>query len=198
MKDRYSLFTPYYSFLANLIFGQRLFKAKRYFVHEVSSKNILIIGGGDGTDYRDLSEQLTGEYWELSDSMLAKAKNNLASSKLLFQLGDFCAKEKQYDEVWLHFVLDTIPDQELEKLMREIKKALKPEGLINFVDFFPPKKRLHRVLQFLQITYFKLVAKHRRNDLPDYEKLFNSFNFLKNKEKSWMHSWVKTQVWKNA
>lgn len=198
MKDRYSFFTPYYSILVKVIFGQRLRYAKTYFVDEVLGKNILIIGGGDGQDYIAYSKELTGEYWELSASMLAKSKKNLASSRLKFCLGDFQARKSEFDEIWLHFVLDTIPDKELGELMIEVKKALKPDGVINFVDFYQPKTKRHRTIHFLQISFFRLIASHRRKDMPAYEQFFSQNNLQKLAEKEWMSGWVKTQLWGNV
>lgn len=198
VKDHYSLFTPYYSILVKVIFGQRLCLAKRYFIQQISGKNILIIGGGDGLDYKADAKDLQGEYWELSASMLDKSEANLSGSNLKFHLGDFKAKKQKFDEIWLHFVLDTIPDKELVDLMLQVKNALKPDGKINFVDFYHPRKKRHRMIHYLQISFFKLIASHRRKDIPDYVRFFTHNNLQLVEEKSWMDGWVKSQLWENG
>ena len=74
VKDRYSFIAPFYSFLAKLIFGNDLKELKTQFVANLEQKKILIIGGGDGLDYWDFQADLSGEYWEISEAMLGKAK----------------------------------------------------------------------------------------------------------------------------
>jgi SAM-dependent methyltransferase len=198
VKDHYILLSPYYSILVKLIFGQRLSRAKRYFIEEVATKNILIIGGGDGLDYRHDAEALQGDYWELSHSMLNKARKNLANSNLKFHLGNFHAVEPEFDEIWLHFVLDSISDAELGRLVAEVKKALKPDGIVNFVDFYHPKKKRYRMINFLQISFFRIVASHIRKDIPDYHQFFTQNNLQKIAEKKWMDGWIKSQLWRNG
>jgi hypothetical protein len=143
-----------------LVFGSNLKKLKTVFLEDSSQKKILIIGGGDGLDYVDFQSDLIGEYWELSDAMLRKAKKNLSESKLEFHLGHFKANLKnQFDEVWLHFVLDTMSDDEIISLLIEIRKGITPAGRIYLVDFFKTQNLFQRFLTQIIITFFRLVAK---------------------------------------
>lgn len=199
MKDNYSLLAPFYNLLTKLVFGEQLMLAKNHFVEDLSSKKILIIGGGDGLDYQDFQSQLSGEYWEISQAMLSKVKVNLAESDLTFHLGFFQAeKGKLFDEVWLHFVLDTMKDEEIASLLGEIGKSFKPDGRIYIADFFAPKNLYQQFLNRSMITFFRIVTKHKRASIPDYEKIFLANNWKKNSEKEFMEGWVKAQVWKPA
>jgi len=196
VKDHYSFLAPFYNRLTKLVFGDQLMLAKTNFAENLSRKRILIIGGGDGLDYQQFQDQLSGEYWEISQAMLSKAKINLAESDLTFHLGFFQAtNEKEFDEVWLHFVLDTMRDEEIASLLGEIRKSLTPEGKIYLADFFAPKSTYQRILQGAMITFFRLLANHRRANLPDYEKIFLANNWKKNLEKVFLKGWVKAQVW---
>ncbi|UZD21098.1 class I SAM-dependent methyltransferase [Algoriphagus halophytocola] len=195
MKDQYSLLAPWYSSLVKFIFGQKLKEAKLCFLDDAKSKRVLIIGGGDGLDYAEIEADISGEYWELSDSMLKKAKANLQFSQLDFRLGNFEAGKKS-DEVWLHFVLDTLPDEAIESLLEEIKLALKAGGRIVFADFFRPKNYRQKFLNQVMITFFRLVAGHHRKDLPDYSGFFSKKGFSKTEEQRFMEGWVKAQVWR--
>ncbi|WP_425636330.1 class I SAM-dependent methyltransferase [Algoriphagus yeomjeoni] len=196
MKDNYSFLTPFYNPLTKLIFGEQLMLAKRCFVSNLTGKKILIIGGGDGLDYQVLQENLSGEYWEISQSMLNRAKVNLGKSDLSFHLDFFQAKEgKVFDEVWLHFVLDTMLDKEIESLLGEIRKSLKPEGKIYLADFFAPKNNRHRFIHQAMISFFRLVTKHKRANLPDYEQLLQSNDWEKTIDKEFLKGWVKAQIW---
>lgn len=197
MKDLYSSIASSYSSLAKLIFGQALFKAKVYFIEPSISKNLLIAGGGDGVDYQGFSTQLQGDYWEMSSSMLDLAKQNLEQSDLAFHLGDFGQSKKSgYDEVWLHFVLDTLPDLELVSFLKKVKALVKPDTLIHLVDFFPPQTLWQRVIQFAMMQFFRIAASHPRNDIPDYEHHLESLGFKKVKEKIWKKGWIRSQIWK--
>lgn len=196
MKDQYSLLTPWYSSLVKVVFGTKLKDSKLCLLKNTDSKKVLIIGGGDGLDYTEIAAGISGEYWELSRSMLKKAKVNLQLSQLDFHLGHFEAGKK-FDEVWLHFLLDTMPDQAIESLLEEIKTALNANGRIVFADFFLPKKYRQKFLNQVMINFFRIIAGHHRKNLPDYEKLFSKKGFLKTDERSYMTGWVKAQIWKS-
>ncbi len=196
MKDRYSLLAPWYSSLVKLIFGGKLRKSKLCLLENTASKNVLIVGGGDGLDYTEIAPDISGEYWELSASMLKKAKENLQLSQLDFHLGNFKAGKK-FDEVWLHFVLDTMPDQAIESLLEEIRLAVEGDGRIVLADFFQPVIRSQLIINQVMISFFRLVAGHQRKDLPEYQKFLSKNGFLKTEERVFMGGWVKTQVWRS-
>src|SRR5690606_36801874 len=131
--------------------------SKWHFLENIAGKKVLISGGGDGLDYQSFRNNLSGEYWEISRSMLRKAEVNLKESGLSFHLGYFQAeKEKEFDEVWLHFVLDTMSDKEIESLLREIRICLKAEGTIYLADFFTPQNFYQRFKQGSMISFFRL------------------------------------------
>ena len=196
MKDQYSLLAPFYNRLTKLVFGDQLKWAKTCFAENLSGKKVLIIGGGDGLDYRICQDEFEGEYWEISRSMLQKSKINLEESGLSFRLGFFQAeKVNVFDEVWLHFVLDTMLDEEIESLLQEIRKSLKPKGKIYLADFFVPQSLSQRVINWNMITFFRLMVNHKRANLPDYEEILQRQNWVKNYEKEFLKGWVKAQLW---
>ncbi|MEN2283287.1 methyltransferase domain-containing protein [Algoriphagus sp. SE2] len=196
MKDSYQLIAPYYNLLTKLVFGKHLREAKTCFISSLKSKKILIIGGGDGLDYQEIQSDLTGEYWELSSSMLELAKGNLQKSELHFYLGDFQRKEDMlFDEVWFHFVLDTMSDEEIEGMLNEIKAVLTDKGRLYFVDFFQPVTTKQKLLNQVMIKFFRLFASHKREDIPDYEIILkkNGWTFIEGK--GFLKGWVKAQLW---
>ncbi len=197
MKDDYSFIAPFYNRLAKLTFGRKLWEAKNCFVSEVEGKKILLIGGGDGLDYLGKSKNLTGQYWEKSQGMLDLAKENLSESDLSFHLGEFRSEEKIFfDEVWLHFVLDTMNDHEISDLLNELAKVLKSNGSVYFADFFKPKSLWQKGIHQMMIQFFRVFAAHKRKNIPDYEKIFLQNNWKKSEEKSLMKGWVKAQIWR--
>lgn len=199
MKDSYGFIAPYYNRLAKLVFGDQLAVAKSSYISDLKGKKILIIGGGDGKDYQEFQKDLRGEYWELSESMLELAKKYLPNSYLNFHRGYFKQKDNQtYDEIWLHFVLDTMLDEEILELLDQLKTSLNPSGHIFFVDFFQPTTKKNRALQFIMISFFRLVAQHKRKNIPKYEELFKRSLWNKEKEQPFLKGWVKAQLWKNS
>ncbi|SIO22629.1 class I SAM-dependent methyltransferase [Algoriphagus halophilus] len=199
MKDSYGFIAPYYNRLAKLVFGNQLALAKQSFISDLRKKKVLIIGGGDGKDYQIYQEGLQGDYWELSQAMLELAKKNLPKSSLNFQWGYFRQVEDQtYDEIWLHFVLDTMLDSEIVELLDQLKKSLVPSGSIFLVDFFQPTTLKSKVLQFLMISFFRIAAQHKRKNTPDYEELFKRCLWEKEEEHIFLKCWIKAQLWKKS
>lgn len=199
MKEFYSFIAPFYSSLAKLVFGNDLNDLKTRFVANLYQKKILIIGGGDGLDYREFQSDLSGEYWELSEAMLRKAKRNLEQSKLTFKLGDFKSNpEDQFDEIWLHFVLDTFPDVELERFLLEIKKTLKPDSKIYLADFFNPQSNVQQIIHSSMLVFFRLFTQHQRTDVPDYGVFFEKAGFGKLAEIKKRKGWIRAQIWANT
>lgn len=198
MKDHYSFLAPSYNRLTKLVFGDQLMQAKTCFMDNLPEKRHLIIGGGDGFDYKNFQSELSGEYWDISNAMLSKAKVNLAKSSLTFHLDFFQAqKGRLFDEVWLHFVLDTLEDEEIVCLLEEIRKCIKPEGRIYLADFFAPKNSYQRFVNKSMITFFRIVVNHKRATIPDYEGIFRRQNWKKNSEKEFLKGWVKAQLWQS-
>ncbi|EAZ81442.1 methyltransferase domain-containing protein [Algoriphagus machipongonensis] len=197
MKDDYGFIAPYYNRLAKMLFGKKLWEAKNCFVSEVEDKKILIIGGGDGFDYKEVSKNLSGQYWDKSQRMLDLAKENLSESELSFHLGEFTSNEKVlFDEIWLHFVLDTMDDQEISSLINGLSKVIQKSGSIYFADFFKPISIYQKGMHLLMIQFFRVFAGHKRKNIPDYEKIFLQNSWKKSDGKSFMKGWIRSQIWK--
>lgn len=194
MKDHYSFIASWYSDLAKFVFGTTLKDSKLMFAGELQGKKILFIGGGDGSDYRDIQHDIQGEYWELSASMLDQARGNLVNSGLIFHLGNFIS-DRKFDLVCLPFVLDTLPDEELESLLFSLKRNLKPGGKVFLSDFFQPVNFRQKVLHWSMISFFRFATGHRRKDIPAYELAFERAGFILSQEKKLLKGWVRAQLW---
>lgn len=196
MKDHYSLIASRYSDLAKFVFGTTLKESKLMFACDFPGKKLLFIGGGDGSDYMEIQEEIQGEFWELSQSMLDEARKNLQKSGLSFHLGNFDSDEK-FDLICLPFVLDTLPDEELESLLFSLKKNLNSDGKVFLSDFFQPVSFRQKVLHWSMIQFFRLLTGHRRKDIPDYDLAFGKAGFILSKEKKLLKGWVKAQIWES-
>ncbi len=161
------------------------------------SKEVLIIGGGDGQDYGAIREKLSGDFWELSEAMLDLARVNLKDSNLRFHHGNFSESEvNAYDEIWLHFVVDTLKDEDIESFLDEVKKRLKPSGTVVLVDFFSPSNWRQAVLHSLMLRFFQWTTDHPRKNIPDYESFFQKAGFKIQTEVKFKQGWVRSQRWR--
>ncbi|MDF2158793.1 class I SAM-dependent methyltransferase [Algoriphagus sp. CAU 1675] len=197
MKDAYRYLAWIYTPLSKLVFGKKLQEAKTCFLTDFSGKKMLILGGGDGFDYKPMQKQLQGDFWEISTSMLERAKRNLPTSSLNFHLGKF-ESEESYNLILLPFVLDTLRDDDLEALLFKLNGNLKKGGRIFLSDFFGPKHFHQKIMQKLMIGFFRLLTSHPRKDLPDYKSYLNPLGFSLIEEKIWSDGWIRAQLWEKT
>ncbi len=195
MKDPYSSVAPFYSFLVNLVFGSGLREAKLSNLGNRNLGKILIIGGGDGKDYKHLKLPMNGDFWEKSEAMLELAKKNLTNSGLNFHLGDFSKSDaKDYEEIWLHFVLDTLENDELADFLQTCRSKLSSDGKVYFADFYPPVSRWQKLVHGIMISFFRVSTGYQRKEVPDYDRFFTKIGFAKAKEKTLKKGWIRSSV----
>jgi len=194
MSDTYGFLAPIYQPLSTLVFGEDLVAANSVFSTFSRGKHSLIIGGGDGVAYRDWDRDFSGEYWDTSLKMAELAKQNLRRSKVRVSCGSWPGAG-EFDVVMLPFVLDTLPDQAIEKLIDQIADSLNPGGKVILSDFFSPKTCSQRLLQGLMIAGFRVFAKHPRTDLPDFERFFEEKSWRLLDEQTWRKGWVRARVY---
>ncbi|KPQ20174.1 MAG: hypothetical protein HLUCCX10_00220 [Algoriphagus marincola HL-49] len=195
MKDQYRFISSTYQALTSLVFGQKLKRANAMHFSKIPNKAVLIIGGGDGSNFKPIEAELEGEYWELSPSMLSKAIKNLRQSNLSFHLGHFNSLS-EFDLIFLPFVLDTMGDQEMLKFLEKVKKNVRSDGLLILSDFFFPSTYYQKMITWMMIRFFQLFASHSRGDLPDLERLLSKAGFCLMEEKKWEGGWIRSQIWR--
>lgn len=194
MSDAYRLLAPWYSRLSRLVFGEKRKEANRYFFQQTPLGRVLILGGGDGTDYRGLEGSLRGAYWEKSEAMLRLARKNLEKADLAFHLGAFSGAEK-FDLICLPFVLDSFLDEELDAMLKKIRSNLTEKGMVVFSDFFPPDTTWQRVLLCIMLLAHRILVAYRRKDLPDYTRFFEKNGWELVSEKTWGKGWIRAQCY---
>lgn len=194
VKDRYRLLAPFYTKISQMVFGDVIHQATTYYLSKIPKKSVIIIGGGDGNHFREIQNELKGEYWELSSSMLKRAQKNLSESQLTFHLGDFKSQEK-VSCVIFPFVLDTVPDDEIEQLLMDVSYNLEKGGILLLSDFFRKAGFFHDFLTGLMIRIFRVLTAHKRKDLPDYSKFLSQHGFELIAEKQFKKGWIRSQLW---
>ncbi len=104
------------------------------FIREPLTDNmqVLEVGTGTGLVAREIADKVKSvEATDFSEEMIAQAKNIEHSSNIIFSCADVFSlpfSENQFDVVVVANVLHIIPNP--EKAMQEIKRVLKPNGLL--------------------------------------------------------------------
>ncbi|GAB3231727.1 class I SAM-dependent methyltransferase [Algoriphagus aestuariicola] len=194
MSDDYGFLAPFYQPLSRLVFGKDLIAANSCFSSFAQDRHSLIIGGGDGSAYKDWDGRYTGEYWDTSAKMAELAGRNLKKSRIRVHCGHWLG-DGTFDVVFLPFVLDTLLDSEIDELVRQVHAALKPGGRVILSDFFTPATFFQRALQRLMLISFRLFTNHRRKDLPEYANYFDSDAWEKESSKVWRKGWIRAQLY---
>lgn len=194
MSDAYGFLAPIYQPLSRLVFGRDLLDANQAFSVLGSGKKCLIIGGGDGVAYRDWGADYRGEYWDYSPKMAELAKQNLSRTRIQVNCGKWPGRG-EFDVVFLPFVLDTIPEQEIGKIILQIRLCLAPKGKVVVSDFFPPRTFNQMLIQQMMILGFRVLAAHPRRDLPNISQRMKQAGFSLRNEKIWRKGWIRAQVY---
>jgi len=58
MKDQYRFISSTYQALTSLVFGQKLKRANAMHFSKIPNKAVLIIGGGDGSNFKPIEAEL--------------------------------------------------------------------------------------------------------------------------------------------
>lgn len=197
MSDAYGFLAPIYQPLSRFVFGRDLIEANLAFNDLARGKKCLIIGGGDAVAYKDWDTDFDGEYWDSSSKMAEMAKVNLAKTKIRVNSGKWPGNGK-YDAVFLPFVLDSIPEEEIGKIIFQISFCLSSKGKVVVSDFFPPQTFVQSFIQRLMIFGFRVFSAHPRKDLPDIPPLMDQAGFRLVDEKVWRKGWIRTQVYEQS
>jgi len=180
---------PKYDDLAEWMFGGALKSASTKFLGDLpKNSRILLLGGGTGYLLRKLLEE--SEPSEIINIDISAAMQDMSKDAV----SDHPAKEiihffegkvfdwtdeAQFDVVITPFVLDCIPDGELQETVKKLFGLLRHEGHWLHVDFRIPEngrnrrrgKRLAKILYF----YFNWHCKLGRWNLPSWGVVFGTY-----------------------
>nr|WP_255679999.1 methyltransferase domain-containing protein [Methanosarcina sp. DH2] len=112
---------------------------------------------------------------DLSEAMLdvAKKKNKFKNAK--FEVADatnLLFEDNSFDVSSISFALHDMPLSIREKVLKEMVRVTRPEGIIVIVDYDLPKNRIGKFLIYHFIALFE--AEYYKNFIKsDFEALFN-------------------------
>ena len=177
----------FYDFLARMVYGNTLEKAKHSLIFTIQpNTRVLIVGGGTGATLEYLNTHCTGihvDYVEPSSGMLKKATkrsiNDLEISFYNLPIEQFSGLGN--DAVITEFFFDMFEEPQLENNLRHIKKMLHKDGIWLDTDFRKTSNRFHKLLTKMMIVFFRATVgmkmKHLLETLPVFSR-----NGLKLKE----------------
>ena len=199
-RNTYDALAPYYDFLS-LLLGKSYRDSKLLYLDQLKEGDqVLYLGGGTGANLASILEGIgrTGKiyYIEASAQMIGKAKKRITpeqlSSIVFLHQSEFSKIPKHaYDVVLTQFFLDILPEEEIEKLLRELDRRTNSDTRWIFLDFFPvaEKKWLIKTM----IWFFRLSTGNPRKDLPAYAYYFGYYGWEVEEKKSLKSGFI--QAW---
>lgn len=187
----------FYDFLKRLVFGKQLEKASNHFLNQISpNSKILLIGGGTGKILRNFNPSHQIKYLELSEAMIAKAKNINSKASVEFINADvleWTANDK-FDYIITPFVLDCFNEVQLNLILSKLKSTLYKDGEWIQTDFYP-KKRTHRFLIKIMYGFFRFATNLKTTELADFDSLFKKYNFICKRKALFCCSMVESKIY---
>jgi len=181
----YDILAPYYDRLAVLFVGKHIQHAQlKMLSHLSASKKLLILGGGTGWILPHLfrvNPKLEIHWIDTSEKMIARARTCAGNYPLIKFINgnETNVPDRDYDAVLTHFYVDLFTDEQLGKLIGEIKTRLTSNANWLVTDF-----EVHTTLQQIKVSlmywFFRLVTGLKTRALPLWYKVFveRGFNVL--------------------
>jgi len=184
----YNKIVWFYDFVARLIFGNKLIIAERTFLGEIKDNDkVLIIGGGTGeiiAYLNELKKHLTVDYVDISSKMMREAKKREGGKLSLsfYQQSILDFDGQGYDIIIANFFFDQFKQDKAQEIANYLHKKLKPSGILLFSDFIISQHIVDKILLFMMILFIRLTAHLAITTLPNYDQLFATAGFKKQKE----------------
>ena len=199
-RNTYDALAPYYDFLS-LLLGKSYRESKLLYLDQLKEGDqVLYLGGGTGSNLPEILGRIGPDgsvhYIEASCQMIKKAKKRVTpeqrSSIVFLHQSEFSKiPEHTYDVVLTQFFLDILPEDEIEKLFKELDKRVSPNTRWVFLDFFPVAGR--KWLIKIMIWFFRLSTGNPRKDLPAYAYYFGYYGWEVEEKKSLKSGFI--QAW---
>lgn len=176
-KNSFDRIAPYYDNLAKLVFGNILKEAQRTYLPVIPPRaRVLIMGGGTGWLLKDLLAGNAGcqvTYLEASRKMVDLSRRRLTDTeqnRVLFIVDDNLQKvmHETFDVVVCHFFLDLFVEDQLRRVITQLRERLSPGGLFLLCDFQHTGKWSHALLEKVMYWGFRLTCGIQAYQLHDY------------------------------
>ena len=178
----------WYRWLEYLGFGRALERRREAFLECVAdARRVLALGEGDGRALAALlraNRTATADAIDLSARMLRLARARAGSERVNYHRGNALAMPlpaAAYDLIVTHFFLDCFKEAELDRLVRRIARAARPDARWVISEFRKPG-----LLVAMLYLFFRVTTGLRTRRLVDYHPILHCHGFrLAREERAW-------------
>lgn len=197
---------PFYDRIARLVFGSSISEVQRVHLHELSSaSDILILGGGTGWILKDvLAVNAVAQvvYLEASRRMIDLSRQRLSDAdrgRVTFLHGtiDDLHGDNAFDAIIGNFYVDLFPAEELLRVAKRIRGALRPKGKFLCADFVDDTW-WQRLMLKLMYAFFRITAGIDSRQLPPWRELVPQAGFVHLREKRYWKGFMSSMVYEPA
>jgi ubiquinone/menaquinone biosynthesis C-methylase UbiE len=173
----------WYRWLEYAGFGSELQRRRIAFLHNVTgARRVLVLGEGDGRFLARLVEQnlsSSTDYVDLSAQMLQLARERAGSDRVVYHHASALTiplAESEYDLVCTHFFLDCLNQNDTERMVDRIVRAMAPGGRWLISEFREPNWWTRAVVRGLYF-FFRLTTSLATQQLVDHHPLLERAGF---------------------
>ena len=206
MAANYNNAARFYDRLSRVIYGKSLVEAQVYLLkHIKSNSTILIIGGGTGWILEKIAQihpsGLEVTYVEVSDQMMSLSqKRNVGNNRVIY-INDAIEKVNRlpdFDVIITPFFFDNFTPAKLEAVFAHIHPLLKINGLWLNTDFQLTGKWWQNMLLKSMLLFFRVLCGVESTKLPDFEKLFEQYDYKVADSKTFFGEFVESRVYRKT
>jgi ubiquinone/menaquinone biosynthesis C-methylase UbiE len=148
--ERYQRIAPFYDLL-DLPFERRRYRALRPLLFEGLAGHLLDAGVGTGRNFPYYPRDTNVVGIDLSPAMLACAERRKPQSKARVELQQMNVTRLQFpegafDAAVATFLFCVLPDDQQLPALRELRRVVKPGGLIRLLEYVRPRAPLRRFI----------------------------------------------------
>lgn len=190
-----------YDALARMVFGKSIVQAQKTFLSEIRpGASVLILGGGTGWIASELlltQPDCTITYVDASRLMLAKSRQRLGlSNRVHFIHGteEDISVHSNYDVVITNFYFDMFPQEETERLVKQIMKYVRTEANWLVADFCSKEQWWQRLMLWVMYRFFQFTAGVEASMLPDLNSAMQQSGWIKKTSKRFYGGFIESAV----
>jgi ubiquinone/menaquinone biosynthesis C-methylase UbiE len=149
-RQRYQRIAPLYDLL-DLPFEYRRYRQLRPVLFEGMAGRILDAGVGTGRNFQfyPVGAKVTGI--DLSAAMLARARQRLGQARAAVELREMDVThldfpDQHFDSAVATFLFCVLPDEKQTPALAEIKRVLKPGGIVRLLEYTRPTDPFRRAV----------------------------------------------------
>jgi SAM-dependent methyltransferase len=204
---------PIYAFGERLCFGGALQKRREEFLREArDARHAIVLGDGDGRFTAALlqsNEAVRVTYVDKSRRMIEEARKRVARigkealERVVFHCSDaltFSSEEARFDLIATHFLLDCLPEQNVQRLAQQISVLAAPKALWLVSEFRQAPLGWGRVWTGAVIrglyALFRLTTGLRVTELPDYAQFIKANGFSAAERRVALGGLLVSELWK--